>query len=416
MPRRHHVAGAAVLAACIVGAISAASRAAEDKQDFATIERGRYLTIVGDCAACHTASDKVPFAGGRAIPTPFGTLLASNITPDPETGIGRWTDQQFIDALTKGVRSGGGHLYPAMPYTYYAKAKRDDLLAIRAYLATIEPVSRRVRSNQLPFPFNIRATMRVWNALFFRFVDVQPRSDKSADWNRGAYLVEGLMHCGMCHTPKNVFGADKTDARLQGYPLQGWFAPDLTTDNKRGLGAWSIDDIVDYLKTGHNRFAAASGPMADEVSQSSSEVTDADLHAVATYLKDTPTPAGESGAFAKPDDAAMKMGGAIYSDECSACHTPTGEGIAGLFPKLAGSPSVQSSDPTSIIHMILAGARGVATDGAPTASAMPPFGWLLSNDQVAAVATFIRNTWGNAAPQVTARMVSDLRRSADLRD
>ena len=416
MPRRHIVAGAALFAAFTVGTISAAAWAAADKQDFATIERGRYLSVVGDCAACHTGADDVPFAGGRAIPTPFGNLLASNITPDRETGIGRWTDQQFADALTKGVTPSGGNLYPAMPYTYYAKTKREDLLAIRAYLATVDPVNRRVRSNQLPFPFNIRITMRLWNALFFKPADVEPRGDKSAEWNRGAYLVEGLMHCGMCHTPKNALGADKTDARLQGYPLQGWFAPDLTTDNRRGLGTWSIDDIVAYLKTGHNRFAAASGPMADEVSQSSSLMTDADLRAVAAYLKDASGPAREAGPSAKPDDAAMKEGSAIYSDECSACHTPTGEGVAGLFPKLAGSPSVQSGDPTSVIHMVLAGARGVATDGAPTAAAMPPFGWLLSDDQVAAVATYIRNTWGNSAPPVTAHAVSDLRRSTDLRD
>ena len=217
------------------------------------------------------------------------------------------------------------------------------------------------------------------------------------------------MHCGMCHTPKNIAGGDKTGEQLQGYALQGWFAPDLTTDPRRGLGSWSIDDIVTYLKTGHNRFAAATGPMAEEVAKSSSEMTDADLYAVATWLKEQPAPKEASARPIAAADKTMELGAAIYADECSACHTPNGAGIAGLFPALAGAPSVQSTDPTSMIRVVLAGTQSVATNSAPTAPAMPAFAWLFNDRQAAAVLTYIRNTWGNAAPEVAAGDVAKRR-------
>jgi mono/diheme cytochrome c family protein len=384
--------------------------AATDKQDFAQIERGRYLTVLGDCAACHTMPGGQPFAGGRPIQTPFGTVLAPNVTPDMATGIGAWTNQQFVDALAKGVGAGGDHLYPAMPYTYFTKVTREDALAIRAYLATVKPVANQVHSNQLPFPFDIRAVMAIWDALFFKEVRFQPVPGKTADWNRGAYLVEGLMHCGMCHTRKNFLGGDETSKALQGYALQGWFAPNITGDERRGLGKWSVDEIVAYLKSGHNQVAAASGPMAEEVSQSSSKVTDADLRAVATYLKDQPGQADDNATPVAAGGAAMKTGAAIFGDECSACHTPNGGGIADLYPALNGGPAVQSTQATSVIHVILAGTRSVGTDSAPTAPGMPAFGALLDDDQVAAVATYVRNAWGNAAPAVTA---SDVRKMRD---
>jgi mono/diheme cytochrome c family protein len=401
-------------AVAILGGCAAPVQAADasDHQDFPTIERGRYLAVVGDCAACHTMpGSNQQFAGGRAIETPFGRILAPNITPDRETGIGAWSDDEFVGSLLNGTGRGGSHLYPAMPYTYFTRMTRNDALAIRAYLNTVTPVRHQVVSNQLPFPFNIRASMLVWNALFFKAGTFQPHPDKSAEWNRGAYLVEGPMHCGMCHTPKNLLGGDKTGDALQGYSLQGWFAPNITNDPYQGLGGWSIEAIIAYLKTGHTEKIAATGPMAEEVSLSSSHITDADLHAIAVYLKDRPNVGSSKPTPIAASDAAMKVGSAIYRDECSACHSPTGQGVAGLIPALAGSASVQSAEPTSLLHVVLEGTRSVGTAGAPTASAMPPFGWLLTDDQVAAVTTYIRNAWGNAAPAVTANDASGARTS-----
>jgi mono/diheme cytochrome c family protein len=379
-----------------------------DKQDFTQIERGRYLAVVGDCAACHTLPGSGhDLAGGRPIETPFGMLRAPNITPDPETGIGAWTEQEFVDALTKGTGRNGMHLYPAMPYTYYTKVSGADALAIRAYLTTLPAVHNPVRTNQLPFPLNIRAAMIAWDALFFKDGAFRPVAEKTAEWNRGAYLAEGLGHCGMCHTPKNFLGADESGRRLQGYRLQGWFAPDITSDPRRGLGGWSVEEIASYLKTGHSRVSAATGLMAETLHLSTSHMSDADLRAIAVYLKDQPGTTGE--APAAPDGAVMKAGAKIYADECSGCHTPNGAGIPGLFPALNNSSVVQQRDPTSLMRIVLRGARSVGTKPAPTAPAMPQFGWLLHDDDVAAVLTYIRNSWGNAASAVTGNEVGKAR-------
>jgi mono/diheme cytochrome c family protein len=262
-----------------------------DKQDFGQIERGRYLTIVGDCAACHTLPGSGhDFAGGRTIETPFGQLVAPNITPDPLTGIGAWTDDEFVDALTKGTGRDGEHLYPAMPYTYYTRITRDDALAIRAYLNSVAAVQNEVKADQLPFPLSERGGMAAWDTLFFTPGEYKPDPNKSAEWNRGAYLTEGLGHCGLCHTPKNVLGGDEAGEAMTGYNLQGWFAADITDDRRRGLGSWSVDDIAAYLKAGHNRAAAATGLMAETVNLSTSKMTDSDLKAIATYLKDRARP------------------------------------------------------------------------------------------------------------------------------
>jgi mono/diheme cytochrome c family protein len=394
-----------------VGVVNAESGI--NPQDFRQIEHGHYLAIAGDCAACHTlpGSGRV-YAGGRAIETPFGNLIAPNITPDPLTGIGAWTDQEFIDAMTKGTGRDGVHLFPAMPYTYYTKATRDDVLAIRAYLNTVPAVHNPVKANQLPFPLNIRASMIVWNKLFFTPGEFRSRSDKSEEWNRGAYLADGLGHCGACHTPKNLLGGDKTSERLKGYALQGWFAADITNDPRRGIGSWSVDDIADYLKSGHGRNTLGTGLMAETISQSTSHMTDADLKAIATYLKDPPGQSAngnQNPSKVASDQADMKMGAKIYMDECSGCHGADGKGAAGLFTALDGSAIVQQADSTSLMHVVLRGARSVATDKAPTGSAMPEFGWLLNDDQVAAVLTYIRNSWSNAAPSVGAAEVGKAR-------
>ena len=400
-----------LLAAAAAATIAGAAAAGNTGQDFSQIERGRYLATVGDCAGCHTKPGGKDFAGGLPIETPFGTVIASNITPDKQTGIGLWSDDDFVRAMTEGIRRDGKHLFPAMPYPYFTKASRDDVLAVRAYLTTVPAVDNGVDADQLPFPLRVREDMAAWNKLYFTQGAFRRDSSRSDEWNRGAYLVEGLMHCGACHTPKNIAGGDKNGERLQGYALQGWFAPDLTTDKRRGIGAWSADDLVAYLKTGHNRISAATGPMADEVAKSSSRMTDADLHAVATYLTQQPAPDETSPQPVAAADPAMRMGAAIYRDECSACHTPGGKGIANLFPALAGAPNVQSTDATSLIRVVLAGTQSVATDKAPTAPSMPSFGDTLDDREAAAVLTYIRNAWGNAAMPVSADDVAKRRDS-----
>jgi mono/diheme cytochrome c family protein len=406
----------AIIASALIGVATLLPARAIDIQDFDLIQRGKYLADMGDCGACHTLPGSgVLLAGGRPIETPFGTLLGPNITPDRETGIGASTDDEFVNSLTKGTGRNGVHLYPAMPYTYMTKIPREDALAIRAYLNTIPAVHNPVQPNQLPFPFDVRASLVAWDELNFRPGEFKPAAGKSADWNRGAYIVEGLAHCGLCHTPKNAAGGDETSQRLKGYALQGWFAPDITNDKRRGLGSWSVEDIVTYLKTGHNRFSAASGPMAEAIMDSTSKFTDDDLKAIATYLKDQPiaNAAEEAGDV---DAGMMKQGSAIYADQCSACHAADGSGVDGLFPMLKGSPLVQSVDPASILHVLLRGARSAATDPAPTAPAMPSFGWTLNDDQVAAVATFVRNAWGNRAPAVDTATVGKTRHALEQRN
>lgn len=393
-------------------ALGAASAYADDAQDFGKIERGRYLTIVGDCAGCHDEpGGGKPMAGGMAIETPFGTVTASNLTPDKNTGIGAWSDDEFVRAVTEGIRRDGAHLFPAMPYPYYTKVSRDDVLAIRAYLSTVPVVQHKAGGDDLPFPLDVRKGMAAWNEVNFTPGAFKPDPNQSAEWNRGAYLVEGLGHCGACHTPKGPAGGDKTSEAYQGGNLQGWFAPEITGATPRGLGAWSADEIVAYLKTGHNKHTAATGPMADVVERSTARMTDGDLHAVATYLKSlkgdddkTPKPVASS-------DKAMKAGAAIFGDECAACHTGRGTGSPRLFPSLAGSASVQSTDPTSLIRIVLDGARSVGTQTAPTSPAMPGFGRLLDDKEAAAVLTYIRNSWGNAAPAVDSGQVKGIRKS-----
>jgi mono/diheme cytochrome c family protein len=377
--------------------------------DFAQIERGRYLTIAADCAACHTDPDQNrPFAGGRAIETPFGNVVAANITPDRETGIGSWSDAQFDAAVRQGRMPDGKRLYPAMPFVYFTRMSRSDVSDIRAYLTTIGPVHHTVITDQLPFPFSIRASMRVWDALYFSAGEYQPDPAQSAAWNRGAYLVRGPGHCGACHTPKSALGGDKSSRSFHGYSIQGWFGPDITDDTHRGLANWSLADIVDYLKKGHNRFAAASGPMAEEVADSSSRLSDEDLEAIATYLKGQPAHTRKDKPLAAGDPM-MTAGAAIYDDLCSACHKGDGTGVSYLIPNLAASNSVASREPTSIIRVVLRGAPSVATDAEPTGPAMPGFGRDLSDTEVAAVATYVRNSWGHAASAVTEGEVSSAR-------
>lgn len=378
------------------------------------VTRGRYVAIAGDCAACHTDPNQgKPFAGGYALQTPFGKLLASNITFDKETGIGSWTEEQFIRAVREGKGKEGEHLYPAMPYNDYVKVSDQDMHDLWAYMQTVTPVNNKVVSNQLPFPFNIRLMMLGWNLLFFNTDKFEPLADKSDEINRGAYLVEGLGHCGACHTPKNFLGGDKS-AFLQGGNLDGWHAPEITSNAYTGVGGWSEQQIVDYLKTGSNDVAVASGPMAEAVTNSTQHMTDQDLHAIAVYLKSLPASDNKRPTPIAADDAQMKQGANVYSVNCSACHNSDGKGIPQLAASLANNPAIQAPEVDSLLTTVLEGGRGAVTHSNPTSGAMPSFAWKLSDAQTASVLTYIRNSWGNAAPAVTEKEAAKARKALKL--
>jgi mono/diheme cytochrome c family protein len=397
--------GALACAAALLFTSALAIAGESDPQDFTQIKKGQYLAILADCGSCHTLPGHRRFAGGLPIETPFGNIVAPNITPDPETGVGAWSDDEFDAAVRRGIRKDGALLYPAMPFNAYTKMTREEVLAIRAYLNTVEPVHHAVVANTLPFPFNIRIAMRVWDALYFTEGVYKPDPAKSAEWNRGAYLVSGPAHCGACHTPKTLLGGDKAAQYLQGSKIQGWFAPDITGDKARGIGNWSVAEIAAYLKGGHNQVAAATGPMADAVSLSTSQWKDSDLNSIAVYLKSVPG-RQDTATPLSAGDPVMTAGAAIYRDACSACHMLDGRGTAELFPSLAASSNVRSDDPASLIRVVLRGARSVATATEPTSPGMPSYGWQLNDAQVAAVLTYIRNAWGAAAPAVSAQDVT----------
>ena len=391
----------------------------------AMLSRGEYLVKAGDCAACHTDEGGAPFAGGFPVPTPFGTIYSTNITPDKETGIGNWTSDDFYKAMHEGIAPGGKHLYPAFPYPWYTKLSRGDVDAIRAYLLTLKPVHQENKPTELPWPFNMREVMAGWNALYFKPGTYQSNPQKSAEWILGAYLVEGLGHCGACHSPKNFAGAPKHDQSLQGGFGENWYATGLAGDVRDGLGDWTEQDIVQFLKTGVNRRAAAFGPMAEVVHDSMQYLDDDDLHAIAVYLKDQPgdeksrgsQPAGSTRASADTGKATktsvdrerFARGRGYYVDQCEGCHMENGEGIPGVFPPLKGNSVVQASDPGTMVHIILTGAKTAATRDKPTGLAMPAFDWKLDNQQIADLATYLRNAWGNRAEPVAASKVADTR-------
>jgi mono/diheme cytochrome c family protein len=380
-----------------------------DLDGYVQVDRGRYLAIAGDCAACH-ASTKGAFAGGRAIETPFGNINAANLTPDRDTGLGRWSAEDFWHALHDGHSVTDGHLYPAFPYNYYTRVTRADSDALFAFLRSVEPVNNPVDRDTLPWPFNMRTSMVGWNLLEFTPGIFKPDPNRSVQFNRGAYLVEGLGHCGACHTPMNLVGGPKDSEHLQGNSIQHWLAPSLTNDTQAGLGSWSVDDIVQYLQTGRNLHAAASGPMGEVVDISTSKMTELDLRAIATYLKERGSAGPQPPAPLSASDARMGAGQAVYVDNCSTCHARSGMGVAEMFPALAGAPSVRQDNPATTIRVIITGTQVVSTGAAPTGPAMPSFGWRLSDQQIADVVTYLRNNWGNAAPAISASQVSDIRK------
>jgi mono/diheme cytochrome c family protein len=407
------LAAAALCSACSHGRDAAAPSAVKLGQRMSAgpwdeIARGRYLVRAGDCVACHTAEGGAPFAGDRAIPTPFGTLYSSNLTPDPDTGIGRWTDEDFYRAMHEGIDRQGNPLYPAFPYPWYTRLSRDDVLAIKAYLDTLAPVRQTHRPNELPWPLDQRGVMAAWNAMFFEAGTYRPDPKRSAQWNRGAYLVKGLGHCGACHSDKNLAGAVGKDTLTGGF-AENAFAPSLAGGVRDGLGSWTEQDIVQYLGTGRNRRTAAAGPMAQVVEDSTRYLSKPDLQAIATYLKSLPTPKEKSNASIDKDSFAR--GAALYVDNCEGCHLQQGQGETGAFPPLRQSSAVQAQSADTLIGVILDGARIPATTAEPTGLAMQGFADHLDDAQIADLATYIRNAWGNHAEAVDAGHVEDVRKS-----
>jgi mono/diheme cytochrome c family protein len=376
------------------------------------VRRGQYLVRVGDCLSCHLSATGKPFAGGLGLNTPFGVIYSSNITSDPDTGIGKWTNDQFYRALHDGVGADGRKLYPAFPYPWFHRISRADDDAILAYLKTTAQVRATPPANDLPFPLNVRAAVGGWNLLFLGSDAFKPDPAQSAEWNRGAYIVNGLGHCAACHTPKNMLGADRSGSAFHGGSLENHVAPDLTGNVRTGLGGWSIDDVVEYLKTGRNARAGAGGPMADVVTYSTSLMNGADLRAIAVYLKSLP-PSPDASPSA-PDAGAMQRGAAIYSDACSACHLENGVGQSRLFPPLGNNTAVQQANPAGVVHLILAGSRVGPTPTRPSPLTMPSFAWKLTDEEAADVATYIRNSWGNRAEPVKASTVRSMRGSMGL--
>jgi mono/diheme cytochrome c family protein len=371
------------------------------------VNKGKYLTTAGGCISCHTNPGGEPFAGNRAIPTPFGTIYSSNITPDKDTGIGNYTDDQFYRALHDGIMDNGKYLYPAMPFTSFTKVTRDDVLAIKAYLFSLKPVHSERKSDKLAFPFNIREGLVAWRALFFKPGEFKPDPEKSAQINRGKYLVEGLAHCGQCHTPRNVAQASEHSEALEGAAIQGWYAPNITSDWAQGIGSWSNEDLVSFFKKGvAPGHGIALGPMSEVVHDDLKQLTDDDLNAIVAYLKSTPPKKEE----ATPSLGVSNVSASLYLNNCASCHQIDGQGIKAKIPALADNGAVKAGGPQDIIKVILGGLPATDTFGP-----MPSFAPYLNDGQIAAIANYIRTKWGNHAPaNADGFLVADIRKRTPL--
>lgn len=386
----------------------------------ALLARGEYLARAGDCIACHSAPGKPAFAGGLPIDSGHGIIYSTNITPDPQHGIGHYTAQQFADAVRKGVRADGTHLYPAMPYTSYAKVSDEDMQALYAYFMDgVKPVAQASPETSLSFPFNLRFGMGLWNWFFASNDPFKPVASWTPQVTRGAYLVEGLGHCGSCHTPRGFAMNEKAshsgeDQFLSGGELGGWGVPSL-----RGLPRWSEQDIVDYLQTGRNKTSAVAGEMTEVVRHSTAYLQDDDLHAVAVYLKGL-TQVPDRRSDVKPQGARetadkltqavqLTLGERLYLDNCAACHFVDGKGAQRVFPVLDGATVINADNPNALIHVILKGARTPSTEKAPSVLVMPGFDHRLSDSEVATLATFLRQGWTNQAAPVSEKEVAKVR-------
>jgi alcohol dehydrogenase (quinone), cytochrome c subunit len=396
--------------------------------DQALIDKGRYLADAGDCTACHTTHGGKPFAGGLPIASPVGTLYSTNITPDKDTGIGKYSLDEFDRAVRHGIAANGDSLYPAMPFPSYARTSDEDIRALYAYfMQGVEPVKAENRANDVPWPLSMRWPLAIWRKVFApapQAVAFDGSHYKDPQIARGAYLVQGLGHCGSCHTPRALTlqekALDETGADyLSGGPvIDGWLAVNLRGNPADGLGNWSADDIVATLRSARSEtHAVLGGAMSDVVVHSTQHLNDADLQAVAAYLKSLPPSAYQGSSF-KADPATAKAlqageesgrGSQLYVDNCAACHRTDGQGYARVFPKIAGNSSVLSQDPVSMIRLVLTGSKLPATATAPSQLGMPGFAWRMSDEEVAQLLTFIRSSWGNQAPAVKASQVAELR-------
>ena len=375
------------------------------------IERGAYLARAGNCMGCHTARGGTPYSGGRAVPTPFGDVYASNLTPDAATGIGGWSDSQFWRALHYGRSRDGRLLYPAFPYPNYTRIARADADAIHAYLRSLAPVHQPNPPHALRFPFDQQAALAVWRALYFRAAPFEPDPARTAAWNRGAYLVEGLGHCNACHASRNALGATANPLDLAGglIPVQNWYAPSLTSPYEAGVTGWPAADVAALLKTGVAPRASVSGPMSEVVLGGTQHLNASDLAAMVDYLRTLPT--GNAVAPIEPDPPyrPSTVGGKIYEQHCAACHGEQGEGVRDAYPALARNRAVLLDSTANLVHIVLEGGFPPATPGNPRPFGMPPFATVLNDTEVAALLSYLRASWGNQAPPVSAVEVGRFR-------
>jgi mono/diheme cytochrome c family protein len=396
------------------GADSPSAAAIATRTPADLVARGEYLARAGDCIGCHSARGGVPYAGGRGIETPFGTVYAPNLTPDPETGLGRWSANDFWRALHNGRAPDGRLLYPVFPYPNYTRVVRADSDAMYAYLRSLPAVAQPNRPHELGFPFNLQAALAVWRALYFKPGVYVPDSARSAEWNRGAYLIEGLGHCNACHSSRNALGAPAGPLDLAGglIPVQNWYAPSLTAADESSVADWDARDVVALLKTGVSARGAVLGPMSEVVLNSTQYLSDSDLAAMTTFLKALPAnraarpPAGPAPAIRTETQA---RGAALYEKHCVGCHGERGEGVAGAYPALAGSRAVTMASSANLVHVVLQGGFPPTTAGNPRPFGMPPFATTLADADVADLLSFIRSAWGNRAASVSALEVSRYR-------
>jgi mono/diheme cytochrome c family protein len=405
--RMHCLCAAAAGAALLVFAAASASNAAAQT----AAQTGKYVALAADCASCHTAPGGAPYAGGNPLKSAFGTIYGPNITSDVATGIGSWSKADFERALRHGIRKDGAYLYPAMPYDSYTKMSASDMDALWNYIHAIPAVHNTPPENTLPFPLTIRSGMAVWQSVYFKPGPFVPVASQSSEWNRGAYLVNALGHCGDCHTPRNIAQGLETQHTMAGAQIEGWFAPDISNDPLSKITSWSVPTLQKYLKTGVAPGNVKSfGPMQEAIHDSLQYLSNSDLRAVAVYLKSQNTAVTpETATPARLPADSLIAGKHLYEDNCSSCHAPNGKGIPGTAPALAGNDAVTAGEPYNLIMAML---EGFAPQG--TWGAMNSFATALNDDQIADIANYVRTAWGNDAPPNAAPWsVGNWRKNAD---
>jgi cytochrome c553 len=389
------------------------AKPAQEPPPASAVARGAYLARVGNCIACHTERGGIPFAGGRAIETPFGTVYSSNITPDNPNGIGAWSANDFWKALHDG-RSRDGHLLaPAFPYPNYTWVTREDSDAIYAFLRSLPAANRKNTPQALRWPYSTQAALYAWRTLYFKPQVFAPDTSKPAEWNRGAYLVRGLGHCSACHTTRNAFGAQSDMMDLSGgvIPMQNWYAPSLSSKAEAGVGDWDIARVQRLLLSGVAPRGTVLGPMAEVVLQSTQYLSADDARAIAVFLKSLPQRAGEPVNAPPLPLRVAERGAKVYRDRCAQCHGDKGEGVAGAYPALAGNRAVNLPVSANLVQVVLGGGFAPATSGNPKPFGMPPYATILGDEDVAAVISHIRMSWGNHSGAVSELDVSTQRSS-----